>query len=105
LICGANATTYIDPPVSLVRNTGGVWSCGKQNISVTYKSGWTLDVVGDTQPVPDDVIQLANATAWLLFTGIDSFGKSQASSGGVAITLDGGLPDQEAATLAALTVL
>jgi hypothetical protein len=107
IIEGANGGNIGDGPCVLLRNGAtwhsGPWYGGQQNIVVTYSSGWELD--GATQPVPADVIQLASAAAWLIFTGAESIGKSQASVGGASVSFEGALPPFEADVLQALKVV
>ena len=90
-----------DSPVALIRN-GSSWSRDYQNILVGYKCGWSLDVPGDSQPVPDEVIQLANCLSWMIFQEPAWLGKLNVSAEGAAVTLSSELPEYEGAVLAAL---
>jgi hypothetical protein len=94
ILRGANA----DAQCELLRNYSP-WMGGIQNILVGYKCGWTLDVAGDTQPVPDEVIQLVNALAWMMFLEPAWLGKLNVSSQGSAVTLSSELPKYEGEVL------
>lgn len=100
ILRGANA----DSPCELIRN-GCAWSPGFQNILVGYKCGWALDVTDDPQPVPEDVIQLANCMAWMMLVEPSWIGKQNVSAAGAAVSISSDLPAYEAEVLMRLTVL
>ncbi len=99
IVKGANR----DERCSLIRNGAGwYWDSGYQDILVGYKCGWTLDVANDTQPVPDHVIQLANALAWMIYLEPAWIGKLNESAQGAAVTLSNELPAYESEVLRSL---
>jgi len=94
----------LDRPCILVRNYTA-WQDGYQNIAVTYKCGWTIDVPGDTAPAPNKVVQLVNAMAWKIFTEPAWIGKINVAQAGSSVTFIDDLPSIEADTLRSLMVL
>lgn len=99
MLVGANA----DMRPSLVR-IGGGWACGTSNIAVAYECGWSLDDANDTQPAPSEVVQLANAIAWMLFVEPAWLGKLNMSDSGASVAINDKLTSWDAFTLSALTV-
>ena len=93
-----------DRPVMLKRLWGPfIW--GIQNIAVSYKCGWQTNGTTDSQPVPDDVVQLANEVAWLMFQSPDWLGKQNVSNAGAAISIANALSPIAQHTLDRLTVI
>lgn len=80
-----------------LRRNYSVWSnAAYDNITVTYKAGWT------TSTVPNDVKQLIAEVAWLIFRSPGWLGKASTSKAGTAVSFEKDLTPQSAAVISQL---